>query len=544
MFHFVFNSLRRAQYPHLRGETPTKLKGYATTQRFGVETLLLFPNEQFHRLPSQCYLTFMSICWFNSARWFRPLHFNLWLTAMAIAIAVALAMVAHAKEASPLPTPNLAPPDNPNSTLPSEPELDIRRDATVAAVERVMPAVVNIATRTRINHSHDDPNQRLIDEYFGYSRQPESQISRGSGVVIDPDGYVLTNVHVVQDVDDIYVQFPDSPLERFPADRISLSVSKDIAVLKIRAPAGKHFRTVKLAKPDDLLLGETVLALGNPFGLGGSVSRGILSSKSRRSDASITNALPGFTRLDIPDWLQTDASINPGNSGGPLVNLRGELIGIAVAVLRPEVGAQGIGFAIPVKRITEAMAETLSGDSIEGLWFGARLKPELNRLTVTSLQPGSPAEKSGLRAGDIILQADNKPAGSLIDFNRTLVAAGPDRLVKLQIRRDSAVRSISLQLRDEAEFFNPTLVQAKTGIGLKLAPGGFVISSVEANSPAAKIRLRPGMYIVGFEGVVADDLVALAKVAYEKRPGESLRFNLFFREGWNSYKGEIEVPVR
>ncbi len=481
----------------------------------------------------------MNIRWFNLIRWSR---------ALAVGLGpLVLAGTAAAKE-TPSPTSPAAlqaPKENPSGALPSEPELDVRRDATVTAVERVMPAVVNIATRTRINRGQTDPTQRLIEEFFGYNRQPQSQISRGSGVVIDPDGYVLTNVHVVQDVDDIYVQFPDSsPREEYPADRISLSVSKDIAVLKIRAPAGKHFRTVKLAKPDDLLLGETVLALGNPFGLGGSVSRGILSSKSRRPEVPSANTTAGGSRLDIPDWLQTDASINPGNSGGPLVNLRGELIGISVAVLRPDAGAQGIGFAIPVKRITEAMAETLSGDSIEGLWFGARLKPELNRLTVTSLQPGSPAEKSGLLPGDIIVQVDGKAAGSLIEFNRTLVLAGPDRAVKLQVRRDGTNRSISLQLRDEAELFNAALIQAKTGLALKPVRGGFSISGVEPNSPAAKIRLRAGMYVVGYEGIVADDLVALAKAAYEKRPGESLKLNLIYREGYNQYQGEVDVPVR
>jgi len=431
--------------------------------------------------------------------------------------------------------------ENPDGGLAADSELDVRHDSTVAAVERVMPAVVNIATRTWVGRASSDPFQRLIEEYYGYrgNSQPQAQISRGSGVVIDPDGYVLTNVHVVKDVNDVFVQFPDSR-EEYQADRVSLSESKDIAVLKIRAPAGKRFRAVRLAKPDDLLLGETVLTLGNPFGLGGSVSRGILSSKSRRPDAVLADG----QRLDIPDWLQTDAAINPGNSGGPLINLRGELIGINVAVLRPDVGAQGIGFAIPVKRVTEAMAETLSGESFEGLWFGARLKPELNQLTVTAVQPGSPADKAGLRVGDVIFQVDTNPAGSLIDFNRTLVAAGTERAVKLTVRREGTSRPLTLRLRDETEFFNGRLIQAKTGLTLKPVDGAFSVTAVEAGSPAARARIRPGMFVVSYDGVSADDLVALAKVAYQKPKGEALKLGLFYQQGWNRYRGEVEVPLR
>lgn len=435
----------------------------------------------------------------------------------------------------------------PDAPLSANPELDVRRDSTVAAVERVMPAVVNIATRTWVDRSPSDSYQRWIDEFYGRQSRTQQvpQISRGSGVVIDPDGYVLTNVHVVKDVNEIYVQFPDStegsePNKGYPAERVTLSEDKDIAILKIRAPAGKRFRAVRLAKADDLLLGETVLALGNPFGLGGSVSRGILSSKSRRPNAVLADGQP----LDIPDWLQTDAAINPGNSGGPLINLRGELIGINVAVLAPNAGAQGIGFAIPVKRITEAMAEKLSGESFEGLWFGARLKPELNQLTVTSVQTGSPADKAGLTTGDVIQQVDNQPAGSLIDFNRKLVAVGTERTLKLTVRRDGANRALSLRLQDEAEFFNARLFLAKTGLTLKPDRGAFVVQSVEPSSPAALARIRPGMYVVGFDGNAADDLVAIAKAAYQKPKGETLKLELIYQQGWNRFQGEVPLRVR
>jgi S1-C subfamily serine protease len=192
------------------------------------------------------------------------------------------------------------------------------------------------------------------------------------------------------------------------------------------------------------------------------------------------------------------------------------------------------------------MAETLSGESFAGLWFGARLKPELNQLTVLAVQPGSPAEKAGLRVNDVIFQVDANPAGSLIDFNRTLVAAGTERALRLTVRREGTSRPLTLRLRDEAEFFNARLIQAKTGLTLKRLDrgGGFVVAAVDNGSPAARKGIRPGMFVLGFDGVASDDYVALAKAAYQKPKGEALKLELYYQQGWNRYRGEVEVPVR
>src|SRR3954469_2559693 len=199
-------------------------------------------------------------------------------------------------------------------------EPDIRRDATVIAVEEVMPSVVNIATETivHVRDPFEDVFRQFWDPY--HRRQPpNSQYSLGSGVVIDEAGYVLTNDHVVRRADKIAVKFA-SGTNVYDATVVASDAKSDVALLRLKARSGEKFHAIKLAREDDLLLGETVLALGNPYGLGGSVSRGILSSRSR------TVPKEG-SPLDIPNWLQTDAPINPGNSGGPLVNLRGELIG-------------------------------------------------------------------------------------------------------------------------------------------------------------------------------------------------------------------------
>src|SRR6266581_4708757 len=263
-------------------------------------------------------------------------------------------------------------------------EPDIRRDATVAAVERVMPSVVNIATATVVEY--EDFYQRLFSEFFGqggYRPRREQEYSIGSGVIIDEDGYVLTNLHVVRRATRTQVKLWDG--REYEADRIVATPNSDVALLKIRCKPGEKFKAANFAADDDLLLGETVLALGNPFGLGGSVTKGILSSKTRRPP---TESEP----LAVPDWLQTDAAINPGNSGGPLVNLRGELIGINVAVLNQ---GQGIGFAIPVKRVSQKLAEIYSPEGMDGMWFGARVRPGSAPLQVKSVQLESPAGKAG-----------------------------------------------------------------------------------------------------------------------------------------------------
>ena len=202
-----------------------------------------------------------------------------------------------------------------------------RRSPTVKAVSQVMPSVVNIATKTRV--------QRVgylydwwRDNWTPYAQQLPPEESAGSGVIISESGYVLTNVHVVRDADEIWVKLTDESGKQmiYQAEAIAGSLTTDIALLRIiPEKKGEVFAAVTFAADDDLLLGETVMALGNPFGLGGSVSQGILSSKSRRTETD-------GQRLEIPDWIQTDASIIPGNSGGPLINLSGEIIGINVAV--------------------------------------------------------------------------------------------------------------------------------------------------------------------------------------------------------------------
>lgn len=404
---------------------------------------------------------------------------------------------------------------------------DVRRDAAVEAVQKVMPAVVNIATEeiVPVRDSLDSLFREFFDPYHR-RRSPSTQYSLGSGVIIDDEGYVLTNFHVVSRARRVWVKLSDG--REFECDRISGTSFSDVALLKIRASKGDKFTSIKFAGDDDLLLGETVLAMGNPFGLGGSVSRGILSSKTRRPPAD-------NEPLDVLDWLQTDAAINPGNSGGPLVNLRGELVGLNVAMARE---GQGIAFAIPVKRVSTALAEIYSPELLQKMWFGARVRPRGAPFQVMSVQMESPAGKAGLRAGDEILQINGRTPRSFIDFARELVDAKDQRDVSFVVRRGADRRTVSLRLVPEKTFFNVELIRKKIGASLQeltpeLARGlglggaqGLLIAGVDRGGPSATAELERGMVVTSIDGQNTTDLISAAKMLYAKAKGEKAQLEV------------------
>jgi serine protease Do len=415
----------------------------------------------------------------------------------------------------------------PNRGAAAGPEPDIRRDAAVQAVEKVLPSVVNISTETLVEIR--DPLEELFRDFFGpyYRRRPpDAQKSLGSGVVIDEAGYILTNFHVVRRATRITVTLADG--REFQAKALSRTAKSDVALLKLVTRGDDKFHAIRFAADDDLLLGETVLALGNPFGLGVSVSRGILSSKTRRPPVE-------GEALEMEDWLQTDAAINPGNSGGPLVNLRGELIGLNVAMFRE---AQGIGFAIPVKRLSEAVSEISTPEAIKGLWLGSRFKMASSGVVAASIEPGSPADKAGLRSGDLILRVNGRAARTPVEVNREIIAVGETQEFQLQVQRKGEHRTLTLQLVPEKEVFNASLIRQKLGVTVQeLSPDaaaelglnsteGLLIAGVEKNSPAARANLARGYVIRAINGVAPESIPAAAKMLYPRKPGERVELGL------------------
>ena len=393
-------------------------------------------------------------------------------------------------------------------------ETDIRRDAVVQAVEEVMPCVVNVATEQVVESRYPYPD--FFRQFYG--GRPQVRSSLGSGVIISDDGYMLTNLHVVNRATRIHVKLSDAAGggEYEVQNLYVVTPQEDVALLKIvPKKKGEKFKAIRFAKDDDLLLGETVMALGNPFGLGESVSRGILSSKRRAAPKENED-------LSMENWLQTDALINPGNSGGPLINLRGELIGINVAILK---GAQGIGFAIPIKEVRQALGEMFNPETASR-WFGAHVSVN-SPLVVQSLDSHGPASQAGLRVGDTIAQINGHAPKDFMDFNRQLrenpklnftltVQRGAEQLdfhIKVLPFEEVFRQRMGVELRD----LTPALVD-QLGLGsLDGLDSGLLVSRVEKGSPADKASLRDYFLINEIDGRpvrnTLDAFMVLSKMA-------------------------------
>ncbi len=316
--------------------------------------------------------------------------------------------------------------------------------ADVAAI--AMPAVVNISTDkvTDLRQSHpfmDDPFfRRFFDTPDGNTERIERSL--GSGVVVSADGYVLTNNHVVESADKIRVSFNDN--EEYEATIVGTDPMTDVALIKIDA---KNLPFLEFGDSDGLRVGDTVMAVGNPFGVGQTVTMGIVSAKGR-----------SIGLIDYEDMIQTDATINPGNSGGALVNLRGQLVGMNTAILSRTGGSNGIGFAVPSKMAKQIMTALRDDGEVQRAWLGVQVQPvtqamadyyQLDKpqgVVVSGVNKGTPAEKAGLKEGDVILTVDGAPVQTVAQLrNRiSLLPVGHD--AQLHVQRDGKAKDIAVTL--------------------------------------------------------------------------------------------------
>ena len=403
-----------------------------------------------------------------------------------------------------------------------------RRTLVVRAVEKALPSVVNIRTETVVEVR--DPFAEVFRDFWNpYYRQPRQDIRRslGSGVVIHADGYVLTNDHVVRRATKIRVKFANG--REFDAERVAYDQRSDLALLRILKPKETltKFVPAPFARDDDLLLGETVIALGNPFGLGGSVSRGILSSKDRQEPRE-------GEMLDIVNWLQTDAAVNPGNSGGPLINLDGELIGINVAIHRQ---GQGIGFAIPIARVNETLGRFFTPEQLRGLWLGVRVRLDGDRLRLAKVEANSPAAKAGLRAGDTILEVNNRPVDNFVDWAKEVAGRGLEK-VKFKIFRGGRVLPVTVTLQVEDKVFNSELLEKRLGLNIRTLTerlskqlgmsfyGGYLITDVEKNGPGEKAGIERGTVIQRVDDQQPESLVAFAREIHSRKTGTMVKLSV------------------
>ncbi len=428
---------------------------------------------------------------------------------------------------------------------------------------KVTPAVVNISSKHHIAQVGDvngglpfsAPPGSPFEDFFRHFNERQrqgnqTQTALGSGFIIDPSGYVVTNDHVVDDATAVTVTLTTG--KSYPAKLIGTDKKTDLALLKIDSPTA--LPSVTFGDSDAVRVGDWVMAVGNPFGLGGSVTSGILSARGRDLNSG-----------PFDDYLQIDASINQGNSGGPTFAMNGDVIGINTAIYSPNGGSVGIGFAIPSNLAKPIIATLRDKGSIERGWLGVQIQavtPEIASAVgldrnqgaiVAAVMPDSPAAKAGLRSGDVILAFNGKEVTHMRDLPRLVAGTPLGETAEVTVWRDHAKKTVSVEIakladdkvaaNDSQQPADPSASPVDT-LGLTLASltpdlrqqfgidesvNGVVVTSVADEGPAAKQGLQPGDVIeqVGSAPVATPEQVAsLAKAAQaEKRNAVLLLVN-------------------
>jgi serine protease Do len=372
-----------------------------------------------------------------------------------------------------------------------------RRTPIVVVAHNVLPSVVNIQTEATIRRREADPYFDPFGFFGGRDRSYTSQ-SLGSGFVWSKDGIIVTNNHVVEGASRIIVNFQDGT--QGAAKLIGVDADSDLAVLRVDS---KNLSAAPIGTSSDLLIGETVIAVGNPFGLSGTVTTGVVSALGR----SVPSKEAGRT---FTDFIQTDASINPGNSGGPLLNIEGRVIGINTAIYAQ---AQGIGFAIPVDRAKKIIQDLLRYGQVHSAWIGAvtaTLTPEEakrigSRATrgalIARVFSNSPAQAAGLKIGDVIVSVDGRPVDSRESFSTYTSTAASGQPLSLVISREGSSRTVAVQSTEAPAGLGLRILEEVAGLRVADRSGRVVVADVIGGSRSANIGIAPGDLIVGVNGV-------------------------------------------
>jgi serine protease Do len=397
--------------------------------------------------------------------------------------------------------------------------------------EKLLPSVVNIST-TQVIEGREGPQmpqlppgspfEDFFKEFFDRN-QPQQRSRRatslGSGFIISNDGYVVTNNHVIADADEISVILQDDT--RLKAELIGRDPKTDLAVLKVKSDT--KLPAVDFGNSNKSRVGDWVVAIGNPFGLGGTVTAGIISARGRDINAG-----------PYDDFFQTDASINRGNSGGPMFNLKGEVIGINTAIFSPSGGSVGIGFAIPSSTAEPVIKQLIKSGRVKRGWLGVHIQAVTEEIAetlglkkaegalVASVIEDSPAAKAGIKSGDVILEFDDKPVREMRSLPRIVAETEVDKPVKMEIWRDGDDKTLSVsvgELKEDAKVAkrgssggsSPTgelrieeleltlaAITEKTRERFKLKKDakGVVVTKVDAEGPAGQKEIRPGDVII------------------------------------------------
>ena len=376
-------------------------------------------------------------------------------------------------------------------------------------VQRAAPTVVNVYAAKTVaaqNPFGDDP---IFRRFFGAPGGDQVQRSLGSGVLVDQGGLVVTNNHVIEGADQVKVSLADK--REFEAEIVLKDTRSDLAVLRLKAP-GEHFPVIEFSDSDTLQVGDVVLAIGNPFAVGQTVTHGIVSAVAR-------------TQVGITDYqffIQTDAAINPGNSGGALVDTAGKLVGINTAIFSRSGGSQGIGFAIPANMVKVVVASAKGGGSaVKRPWLGARLQAVTSEIAenlglkrpsgalVASLTAGSPAARGGLKAGDLIASIDGQEVEDPNAFDYRFATKSLGGSAKLGVVRNGKETAVTVALEPLPDTPHDELLIASRSpfqgarvsnlspaladqMRLDPSTDGVVITAVTEGSPAQSLGFHPG----------------------------------------------------
>lgn len=423
-------------------------------------------------------------------------------------------------------------------------------------VERVAPSVVSVLVEKQVEQPQvPEELQEFFQFRFGTpdggngggggdgfdGGQPQRLEAEGSGFFIDAQGHVVTNNHVIEDADEIRVRMSDG--SEIPAKLVGADSLTDLAVLKVEPPKGQAY--VQFADGVNLRVGDWVIAVGNPFGLGGSVTSGIVS------------AIGGQNREgQFLDFVQIDAPINRGNSGGPTFDLKGRVVGVNTAIYSPNGGSVGIGFAIPAKVAKETVAQLISMGSVTRGWLGVSIQPVTTEIAaalgrkgtagalVSEVLEGTPAYKAGFESGDLVLKLNGENVASPRDLTRSISALPPGEKAKVSVLRNGAPKELTVTLgqRDKEEVAAndapPSTPEDSLSkdVGLRAADitdtmrqqfripdgvAGVLVTAVKPGSPAEKAGLNPGVVILQVDGAPVTSTAALkTKIADAKKAGK------------------------
>jgi serine protease Do len=414
--------------------------------------------------------------------------------------------------------------------------------------ENVSPGVVNVSASKVVKESpvfrhffspfggdEQDPFRDFFEKFFGDQPQREMrQRSLGSGFIIDQEGFILTNNHVVEKAEEIEVKLSDGAT--YQAKVVGKDPKTDLALIKIKPD--KPLPVLRLGDSSKIQVGAWVLAIGNPFGLGGTVTQGIISAKGR-----VIGAGP------YDNFLQTDASINPGNSGGPLVNMNGEVIGVNTAIVA---GGQGIGFAIPVDIAKEVLPQLKEKGFVTRGWLGVAIQevtpelaksfglPEAKGALVADVNPGGPAAKVGIASGDVIVKFDGKKIEEMSELPRVVAATPVGKRVPVTVIRNGKEKEFNVEVGELKEKTAPMGEPETTGdLGMKvrgLTPElarrldvppdekGVVVTNVDGGGLAAEAGIQPGDIIKEVDRKPVSSVAEYQKLVSKAKPGDTLLF--------------------